>query len=82
MQDRGTLEVGMRADLNVIDLGKLSVAMPQTHRDLPAGGSRLLQAITGYEATILSGTVTRRRDRDTGARPGKLVRGAGALIGG
>ena len=80
MQDRGTLEVGMRADLNVIDLGKLSVAMPQTHRDLPAGGSRLLQAITGYEATILSGTVTRRRDRDTGARPGKLVRGAGALI--
>jgi N-acyl-D-aspartate/D-glutamate deacylase len=45
---------------NVIDLDSLSVAMPQSHQDLPAGGSRLLQAITGYEATILNGAVTRR----------------------
>jgi N-acyl-D-amino-acid deacylase len=78
MHDRGTLEVGMRADLNVIDLDSLTVGMPASHLDLPAGGARLLQKISGYEATILNGTVTRRRDTDTGARPGRLVRGARA----
>ena len=76
MQDRGTLEVGMRADVNVIDLDALSVGLPTSFHDLPAGGARLLQRITGYEATILNGTVTRRHDQDTGARPGRLVRGA------
>jgi len=75
MQDRGTLEAGMRADINVIDLDSLAVGLPVSYNDLPAGGARLLQSITGYEATILNGIVTRRRDEDTGARPGRLVRG-------
>jgi N-acyl-D-aspartate/D-glutamate deacylase len=44
--------------------------------DLPAGGRRLLQSASGYAATIVSGTVTRRNGADTGARPGRLVRGA------
>ena len=75
LKDRGTLQVGMRADLNVIDMAALSVAMPVSHFDLPAGGARLLQKISGYEATLLNGVITRRRDQDTGARPGRLVRG-------
>jgi N-acyl-D-amino-acid deacylase len=78
MKDRGSLEVGMRADLNVIDTDRLSVEVPVSHHDLPAGGARLLQKITGYEATILNGSITRRHDADTGARPGRLVRGPGA----
>ena len=76
LTDRGTLEVGMRADLNVIDMDALSVAMPVSHCDLPAGGARLLQKTFGYEATLLNGVITRRRDQDTGARPGRLVRGS------
>lgn len=32
---------------------------------------------TGYEATLVAGEVIRRFDQPTGARPGKLVRGAG-----
>jgi N-acyl-D-aspartate/D-glutamate deacylase len=44
--------------------------------DLPAGGNRILQGASGYAATIVSGAVTRRNDVDTGARPGRLVRGA------
>jgi N-acyl-D-aspartate/D-glutamate deacylase len=79
MRDRGTLEVGMRADINVIDRDGLRVARPISHRDLPAGGARLLQSVSGYVATILNGVVTRRGDEDTGARPGAMVRGAGAL---
>jgi N-acyl-D-amino-acid deacylase len=75
LHDRGTLDVGMRADVNVIDPENLQVARPVSHKDLPAGGSRLLQPVSGYLATILAGVVTRRRDEDTGARPGRLVRG-------
>jgi N-acyl-D-aspartate/D-glutamate deacylase len=43
--------------------------------DLPAGGQRLVQSASGYTATVVSGTVTRRDSADTGARPGRLVRG-------
>jgi N-acyl-D-amino-acid deacylase len=72
--DRGTLAVGKRADINVIDLERLSVAPPKAHHDLPAGGTRLIQPVVGYLATMVNGAVTRRHDADTGARPGTLVR--------
>lgn len=75
LEDRGSLEVGMRADLNVIDRDNLAVQRPASHTDLPAGGSRLLQPVSGYLATVNQGIVTRENDRDTGARPGRLIRG-------
>lgn len=74
--DRGLIAPGMKADLNVIDLERLELAMPHIAYDLPAGGRRLDQRASGYDATIVSGEVIRRFDEDTGARPGKLVRGA------
>ena len=77
LHDRGTLTVGGRADCNVIDLDGLTLHLPEVVRDLPAGGRRLHQRATGYEATIVAGEVIRRFDQSTGARPGKLVRGAG-----
>lgn len=73
--DRGTLEVGKRADVNVIDLDRLSLDKPRAVADLPAGATRLLQDAVGYDATIVAGVVVRRDDTDTGARPGRLVRG-------
>jgi N-acyl-D-amino-acid deacylase len=72
--DRGTLAPGLRADINVIDLDRLSVAPPKAFHDLPAGGTRLIQPVRGYLATMVNGVVTRRHDADTGARPGRLVR--------
>ena len=75
LRDRGTLEVGMRADLNVIDRDRLKVGTPETRHDLPAGGARLIQPVEGYLATVLGGIVTRRNDVDTSARPGRLIRG-------
>jgi N-acyl-D-amino-acid deacylase len=74
--DRGTVEAGKKADLNVIDHRNLSLEPARMERDLPAGGRRLLQGARGYKATIVSGTVTRRDGADTGARPGHLLRGA------
>jgi N-acyl-D-amino-acid deacylase len=74
LTDRGTVTVGKRADLNVIDFDRLQLDQPEVVYDLPAGGRRLIQHATGYTATIVGGAVTRRDGRDTGARPGRLVR--------
>lgn len=73
--DRGIIAPGMKADINVIDFDKLRVNAPTMAFDLPAGGKRLLQSADGYVATIVSGNVTYRDGRETGALPGKLVRG-------
>ncbi len=72
--DRGVIAPGMRADVNVIDLANLTIGEPYLRHDLPTGASRILQPSTGYLATIVNGTVTRRDDRDTGRRPGYLLR--------
>ena len=74
LSDRGMIKVGMRADINVIDHARLRVSPPVAHNDLPAGGTRLIQPVQGYLATMCNGVVTRRHDTDTGARPGRLVR--------
>jgi len=44
--------------------------------DLPAGGRRLVQRATGYEATIVSGRVAFREGKPTGELGGRLIRGA------
>jgi N-acyl-D-aspartate/D-glutamate deacylase len=74
--DRGTIEVGMLGDLNVIDYDALQLGSPKVVADLPAGGKRLVQDATGYVATIKAGEVTFENGEDTGARPGVLLRGA------
>ena len=73
--DRGVLAVGKRADVNVIDMDTLQLEVPRMAHDLPAGGRRLIQGATGYDATVVGGVVTRRHGVDTGARPGRLLRG-------
>lgn len=72
--DRGRLAPGLRADINVIDFDNLSVSPPKAFHDLPAGGTRLIQPVSGYLATFVHGRLTRRFDMDTGARPGTLAR--------
>lgn len=74
--DRGVLAPGYKADVNVIDFDNLRLSPPEIHHDLPAGGRRLLQPVTGYKHTIVSGVETYRDGVATGALPGKLVRGA------
>lgn len=72
--DRGTLEPGKRADLNVIDLDGLRLHAPEMVFDLPAGGRRLTQRADGYLATVVAGQVTYREGEATGARPAGLLR--------
>jgi N-acyl-D-aspartate/D-glutamate deacylase len=75
LTDRGTLEPGKKADVNLIDLDALRIHAPEMVFDLPAGGRRLIQHVDGYRATIVSGEVTFENGEPTGARPGGLVRG-------
>jgi len=74
LYDRGTLEPGMRADMNVIDFDNLSVRAPEIVHDLPAGGARLQQKADGYLATFVAGQQTYANGEATDALPGRLIR--------
>lgn len=75
LNDRGLLEPGRKADINVIDYDKLQLRAPEVVYDLPAGGRRLIQKTDGYAATIVAGKPVYRNGEATGELPGRLVRG-------
>lgn len=76
LDDRGELTVGKRADINVIDLDRLSLGAPQVCHDLPAGGRRLIQRATGYDLTMIAGEIVSSNGEPTGVLPGRLIRAA------
>ena len=78
LEDRGTLQPGMKADINIIDFDALELLAPRLVYDLPAGGRRIFQAARGYRYTIVSGEVVMQDGEATEARPGRLIRGAQA----
>jgi len=73
--DRGSLEIGKRADINIIDFENLQIGAPHIVHDLPAGGRRMFQDASGYKATIVKGEVIMENGTHTGALPGQLIRG-------
>ena len=75
LRDRGLLAPGYRADINLIDLDRLSLSAPEMIYDLPAGGRRFVQRAQGYEATWLKGELTFQEGVHTGALPGGLIKG-------
>jgi N-acyl-D-aspartate/D-glutamate deacylase len=80
LTDRGTLEPGMLADVNLIDYDALQLQPPEVVADLPAGGTRIIQRAHGYAATIKRGVVTYRNGESTGARPGSLIRSSDSSL--
>jgi N-acyl-D-amino-acid deacylase len=73
--DRGVIDIGYRADLNIIDLSRLRTGPHRVMNDLPGGRPRLHQSATGYEATLVAGEIICREGTPTGARPGRRVNG-------
>lgn len=78
LDDRGLLRPGRRADINILDLDRMSVRKPEMIYDLPEGGGRLTQRASGYAATFVGGQLTYRDGVASPALPGRLVRGAQA----
>ncbi len=48
LSDRGVIEIGKRADVNVIDMDAITLHPARMAYDLPAGGQRLIQGASGY----------------------------------
>ena len=74
LEDRGILDVGMKADINIIDYDNLTLSPPEITYDLPGFNKRLIQKTSGYKYTIVSGQVAFCDGKSTGKMPGKLVR--------
>jgi N-acyl-D-amino-acid deacylase len=77
LRDRGVIEPGLRADLNVLDPIAVAPREMEVVHDLPAGAKRVLQRPDGFVATVVAGQVVQRGGVDTGARPGRVVRSSG-----
>ena len=77
-RDRGRLEPGKKADVNVIDFSGMRLHVPEVRYDLPMQGRRLVQRVDGYRHTFVSGVSTFDGGFYTGARPGRLVRASAA----
>jgi N-acyl-D-aspartate/D-glutamate deacylase len=75
LRDRGVLEPGYRADLNVIDVDGMRLHRPEVRHDLPAGGRRMVQRADGYLHTVVAGQETYTDGHPTDALPGRLIRG-------
>jgi N-acyl-D-aspartate/D-glutamate deacylase len=73
--DRGLIEPGLKADVNIVDHANLRLRPPYMAFDLPAGGKRLLQRAEGYLHTFVSGEEVYTDGEPCGALPGRLVRG-------
>ena len=74
LDDRGTLAVGKRADINVFDIDRLEERMPEIVHDFPFGAPRFIQRAAGYHATVCNGAVILQDDELTGEYAGRVLR--------
>ena len=74
LKDRGVLEPGKKADINIIDYDNLTLSQPEIINDLPGSSKRLIQKTEGYSKTIVSGKVAFSNGLSTGSLTGRLVR--------
>ncbi len=74
LSDRGSLLVGKRADINIIDIDKVAERQPEIVHDMPFGAPRFIQRGLGYRATVCNGTVILENDELTGDRGGRVIR--------
>ena len=75
LHDRGLIEPGRKADVNLIEYERLSLLHPRQITDLPGDAGRLIQQSDGYVSTIVNGEEVVAFGELTDARPGRLVRG-------
>jgi len=74
LKDRGLLQPGMRADVNVLDPDSVTELQPEIVNDFPGGAPRYIQRSKGYKATLVNGEVNVREGEHTGVRAGHVLR--------
>ncbi|MCZ6854282.1 MAG: amidohydrolase family protein, partial [Gammaproteobacteria bacterium] len=74
LDDRGTLAVGKRADVNIFDIDRLEERMPEIVNDFPGGAPRFTQRAVGYKTTVCNGQIVLQDDELTGLRAGRVLR--------
>jgi N-acyl-D-aspartate/D-glutamate deacylase len=72
--DRGRLEPGRYADVNVLDLEGMRLPQPEYVHDFPNGAGRYIQKSQGYDYTIVNGQVFMEHGEHTGAFAGSTLR--------
>lgn len=74
LNDRGRLEKGLAADVNIIDLENLGEGYPKLVHDFPGEAPRYIQPSRGYVATLVNGEIAFKDGDHCGPRPGKVLR--------
>jgi len=74
LKDRGTLEVGKKADVNVFDADSVAELQPEIAHDFPGGAPRYVQGSKGYKATVVNGQINFIDGELTGAANGEVLR--------
>ncbi|HCD27643.1 MAG TPA: hypothetical protein DER02_08985 [Gammaproteobacteria bacterium] len=74
LPDRGSLVIGNKADINVLDINRLEERQPQRVEDFPGNAPRLIQRGVGYLQTLVNGQVILENDELTGTRSGMMLR--------
>ena len=74
LADRGALEVGRKADINILDINSVEERQPKRVYDFPGGAPRLIQHGVGYRNTLVNGKIILENDQLTGDRGGKIIR--------
>jgi N-acyl-D-aspartate/D-glutamate deacylase len=74
LRERGRLEEGWHADVVVFDPEEVGLGKTYTKYDLPAGAGRLYADAKGNEHVFANGIEIIRDGKDTGARPGTILR--------
>jgi N-acyl-D-amino-acid deacylase len=74
IHNRGRIAVGACADVNVIDFEGLHLPHPEWVADFPHGAGRYVQRASGYDYTIVNGSVFMEHGEHTGVLAGRMLR--------
>jgi N-acyl-D-aspartate/D-glutamate deacylase len=74
LRERGRLKKGWHADIVIFDEAEVDCGTTYTRFDLPAGAGRLYADAIGIEHVFVNGIEIVQAGKDTGNRPGKVLR--------